>query len=235
MKSEVKAKWVLVATCLGSIVALLFAMQIDPAFSIAGKGPWGDFVNGITSPILLLSASILTYLTIREQIEANKMVNQRIEDEGKEKRNDALIGYINIQVNQIKSELSGLEYKKTSGDVYRGYKALYEYSKDFQQNWGNDGAQDRYILDRVYYHQSAYGLALNSALKIGEFNSEWKLARERHIDNILLAYTCDLSKFVRTILEKVPQKNHILSAIEKQSAAFDAYLHDPKVGNNRMV
>jgi hypothetical protein len=66
--------------------------NIDPSFSIhlfnleqLGKyGTVGDTIGGITSPVSQLLGSILIYLALKAQLDANKIIQNQVNEDNKQ-------------------------------------------------------------------------------------------------------------------------------------------------------
>ena len=77
------AKWTLI---LGAI--LIFILPFSVSFlnlEVLGEyGPVGDTIGGITSPVSQLLGSILIYLALKAQLDANTIIQNQVNEDNKQ-------------------------------------------------------------------------------------------------------------------------------------------------------
>lgn len=87
--------------------------------NFGSPGKIGDTIGGITAPISGLIGSILVYLALRAQIDANSLIQTQFEDQKKEDKYHKSYLYISNQVEFVRQEIDNILYNKirTKGKV----------------------------------------------------------------------------------------------------------------------
>lgn len=93
----------------------------------------GGTIGGVTSPFLGFFGSILVYLALKAQVDANKHVQKQFKKEKKDNKYRTKIDEINFRINTIKDEINNFTYlyveQEIAGGVYnfdyKGSQAVY--------------------------------------------------------------------------------------------------------------
>jgi hypothetical protein len=148
------------------MTAAVIVLSKVPYF--ANTGQIGDTIGGLTAPIINLAGAILVFMSFREQVEANRIQWEKIEDENrknksekiyngflqefKELRDDTLNLKITIYDSGYRIDESvGYQEKPPTTYTYYGEEALIEFMNGIEE-FAND---ERY----AFLHQAAYVIA----------------------------------------------------------------------------
>ena len=171
------AKWTLI---LGAI--LIFILPFSVSFlnlEVLGEyGPVGDTIGGITSPVSQLLGSILIYLALKAQLDANTIIQNQVNEDNKQ----SLIRHDLEQIhelysffqNNIKSFSYDKDFSGRSSLIFgkRAIKHFFQDIEDMNVNIHND--DDILKIDGV---REILGI-INSAKLILQKNKNSKLAKE---------------------------------------------------------
>ncbi|MEZ5047197.1 MAG: hypothetical protein R2831_09425 [Chitinophagaceae bacterium] len=92
-KIDITAKWVLIVGILLTLI-LPFMFYFLKINFLGELGPLGDAIGGITSPFSQIIGSILIYLALKSQLDANNITQNQIKDENIQK-------FVNRELEQI--------------------------------------------------------------------------------------------------------------------------------------
>ena len=137
------AKWTLI---LGAI--LIFILPFSVSFlnlEVLGEyGPVGDTIGGITSPVSQLLGSILIYLALKAQLDANTIIQNQVNEDNKQ----SLIRHDLEQIhelysffqNNIKSFSYDKDFSGRSSLIFgkRAIKHFFQDIEDMNVNIHND-------------------------------------------------------------------------------------------------
>lgn len=132
MKEIKWAKWLLVMGAVVVLIAPFILTQNFGLFSFSETGPIGDTIGGITSPITSLIGSLLVFLALKAQIDANELVRQQFEQQKTDDTQRKTSTYLTEQVNLIREDINefGFVYERIGNDLstivvpYKGASAF---------------------------------------------------------------------------------------------------------------
>ena len=107
--------------------------------------PIGDTIGGITSPIVGLIGSVLVYYALKEQITANKIILNQLENQKKEEIERKKIQHISYQIDAIKSDIDNFSTVKIiSNSMFSNQEQIVSVSgTDAIESFINKMAKDR--------------------------------------------------------------------------------------------
>lgn len=125
--------------------------------------PWGIFpvadvggtVGGVTAPFLGFFGSILVYLALKAQVDANNLVQEQFEVQREESRKNDRMGLFNYKMKTIKKEIdnftylyTNLEYKGGPRHIqYKGSQAVYYLLKNSKDSYFGKVERTPYQLE----------------------------------------------------------------------------------------
>ncbi len=109
-KSLKAAKWfLLIGVPLALLTPLLFTQKWGWA-DFSSTGSIGDTIGGITAPFMNLIGAILVYLALRAQVDANLMVQDQIDDQKEQSKNERESENLNKLYRTFKTGVDNFEY-----------------------------------------------------------------------------------------------------------------------------
>jgi hypothetical protein len=124
----------------------VFIFNLPPIFKsydLSNSSGIGDSIGGITAPIIGIISSILLYLALTKQIEAN--IDQKLKNES-----DLILSLF----NQLDLELNSLyfKFKENNVDVkFNGLEALDEFAKRFGLSWNMNHFREKFSSFKSFY------------------------------------------------------------------------------------
>lgn len=134
LKRATMLLWIGIPIC---ILAPIVFTQLN-IMSFNHTGEIGDTIGGITSPFINIMGSILVFLALRAQIDANLLIQEQIDNQERDKRLDIESKQLNQYYNNLKSSIDNFEYKnleiyseKTDQPIYKGSEAIFRLIEDY--------------------------------------------------------------------------------------------------------
>lgn len=141
-------RFIVILWTVGGLMVLTFPYILTrqglETFNFKETGQIGDTIGGITAPVCSLIGSILVFLALRAQIEANKIIQKQITDQKHDEANKKNVQFFFDQFKILREELDNFyEYTASFQDTIRltGRKAIASILKDI-------------IADNVNRHES---------------------------------------------------------------------------------
>lgn len=138
---------------LGIVLAICFPIvliKLSTFTWLSGKGDIGNAIGGITAPFVGLTGAILVYLSFEQQIEANKIQREALQNQILQEQLKSEYNMLEKHLAEIKDEFYKLRYRRSTkayqpghrrqGEIYKGEDALEAYSDDLSNN--GDGFSD---------------------------------------------------------------------------------------------
>ena len=118
MKTQKTAIILLLTGLVLIIVAPILITRSAGLISFENTGQIGDTIGGITAPISGLIGSVLVYLALKAQIEANEIIQNQIAEQKKDEKYRKLYLYVSDQVEFVRREINNVLYNstRTQGD-----------------------------------------------------------------------------------------------------------------------
>ena len=143
-------RWLLFLGIVLSICFPIILIKLLTFSWLSGKGDIGSAIGGITAPFVGLTGAILVYLSFEQQIEANKIQREALQNQIFREQLKSEYHMLEKHLAEIKDEFYKLRYRRSTqayqpghqrqGEVYKGEDALAAYSDDLT-NYG-DGFSD---------------------------------------------------------------------------------------------
>ncbi len=96
---------------------LVTQFSIWPYIDFTNTGPIGDTIGGITAPIINIFAAFLVYLAFKEQVKANDIQVQALDDERKLRKIDSAFNTTLTELNWCSNEYDQLEFGGVTGTM----------------------------------------------------------------------------------------------------------------------
>lgn len=127
MKININKKEAVVIACIGAAVIFVFPwLFVQPTFfpSFAGKGEIGDTIGGITAPFLSFFGSVLVYLALKSQIDANEEFKKQFKRQNYDQLFFRLMDKLNEKVKtfEINDGTRDLKSYESLGYLVKGLK-----------------------------------------------------------------------------------------------------------------
>lgn len=123
-----------------TLLFLPYVFTLDSGIiNFKGTGEIGDTIGGVTAPFLGFFGSILVYLALKAQIEANRQVQDQFKKQENEEQIRDKIQFHENRINLLKSEINSFYYsytttvsiKRSSQKYnYEGSQAIYKLLKN---------------------------------------------------------------------------------------------------------
>lgn len=154
----------LLALILGAILVLILPYFITREIGFidfSETGNIGDTIGGITSPIVGFVGAILVYYALLEQIKANRIIQDQLNDQKVDESQKRIVNYLNGQLDVVRTDINDYEFIEVGSitrneKVYLGgdglCKFLELYKKEKTEN------EEELFLD--VYHLEKFRLLL---------------------------------------------------------------------------
>ncbi len=114
------SKWVLGIGIISTFVLPAVAFMLDLPGDLLGKtGTLGDTIGGITSPILSLVGSVLLYIALTDQIEANNLLSVQIEEAKEDGKIQRELEHISELYRLFEKSIESFPYEEKQFDEMR--------------------------------------------------------------------------------------------------------------------
>jgi hypothetical protein len=100
----------------------------------SNTGQIGDTIGGLTAPFLNFFAAILIYKSFKEQVTANKIIQEEIRKSQKDKHYDSLLK----ESEKIEKDFHSFIFPIKGGENQNGFLLLYRFSDFFNQNYNKN-------------------------------------------------------------------------------------------------
>lgn len=218
------------------VAFLLFAVWLFTrpsfiqAFNLSDKGQIGDVIGGISTPFISLAGAILVFLSFKEQVTANRLQRDSLENEIKQNKIERTLSGFTAEFNSLKTDTSNLKFTHYDNG---GRLEQHTYWKE------HDGVLYAFHgIDAVEKYLRILPLAENEGIKcgvlydlqfiIGNFISLFHSVHENNIiskeekkdmlDKLLLFH---YTKF-RFVLAKIKHLNEKNERFKNQYSFFNA-------------
>ncbi|SEO20431.1 hypothetical protein SAMN05444671_0697 [Flavobacterium sp. CF108] len=140
----------------GALLVLVFPYLMTRKFGLidfSETGNIGDTIGGITSPIVGFVGAILVYYALLEQIKANKIIQDQLNDQKNDDRQKKIVNYLNGKLEVVRADINDFEFIEVgtftkSEKIYKGgdglSKFLELYKKEKTEN-------EEELLEDVYH------------------------------------------------------------------------------------
>lgn len=147
--SIVKTKIIALYIIAFSIAAVFLVYIGITVISFNGDKPLqpnviGDTLGGTLSPLIGLVSAVLIYITIGQQIEANRLIQEQFEVEKKVKFEETLFSEIMKDLDVIENEIESFSLL----DPIHGELKLNQYFGQFMENWISGHLLDIKMTDK---------------------------------------------------------------------------------------
>jgi hypothetical protein len=173
---------------IGSLVVLLLWIVVGASQNASTRGLTGDFLGGVASPFIGLVSAILVYLSFQQQIQANKIQMEALNQESK--RNN-----IRSTLNILRSEISGLRLENPGDDhkTYHGMQAFEKFVELIHQlDLGSLGNNEN-VADTIH------GVLLIMQKEIAGIGGLAEELVKEFVDEFYIFYTLKLAKSLNSI------------------------------------
>lgn len=176
-RDNIYAKWTLI---LGIILTLIlpFSIHLFNLEQLGKYGTVGDTIGGITSPVSQLLGSILIYLALKAQLDANKIIQNQVNEDNKQSLIRRDLEQIHELYSFFQNNIKSFGYEKeTKGkrEVVFGKRAIKSFFQDIEEmNINIHSDEDILKIDGVREILSI----INSAKLILQKNKNSKLENE---------------------------------------------------------
>lgn len=123
------SKWVLGIGIITTFVfpAIVFLFDL-PGDTLGLTGLLGDTIGGITSPVLSLVGSVLLYIALTDQIEANNLLSVQIEEAKQDSKIQRELEHISELYHLFERSIESFPYEDKQFDEAgrRGYATVYK-------------------------------------------------------------------------------------------------------------
>ncbi|RZL20274.1 MAG: hypothetical protein EOO89_00725 [Pedobacter sp.] len=145
-----RAKWLLIIGFLVILTSpiLLTIRAFTPEFDFSTTGQIGDTIGGITSPFLNLIASFLLFYALKSQVQANKLVQDQIEESKVEKTNNKEAENLNQLYKYLNDSINAFKFKSLPED----YLSNVEYLNIDTEFSGGGAFSEMFKQIRCHYH-----------------------------------------------------------------------------------
>lgn len=111
------------------LLFLPYVFTLDSGIiNFKGTGEIGDTIGGVTAPFLGFFGSILVYLALKAQIEANRQVQEQFKKQESEEQIRDKIQFHENRINLLKSEINSFYYSfTTTGGAFKNNSQKYNY------------------------------------------------------------------------------------------------------------
>lgn len=145
MKINISKKETILILAIGLIIIFVLPwLFIQPSIlpSFQGKGDIGATLNGITAPFLSVFGSVLVYLALKSQIDANEEFKNQFKKQNNDQPFFRLMDNLKVAVSQ---------YQKTDGGrEFKGYEALNKIVISF--NFHIKANYPDYLIDFLFHY-----------------------------------------------------------------------------------
>lgn len=130
------------------IVFIYFVTEprIFPRLDFSETGSIGDTIGGLSAPIIGILGSYLVYVSFQEQLKANKIQRQALDEEIKRNKEDKWYNQHQQKYDEIKNTLQNFQLTTATGDVFIGLKAI-----DYATELLSKGRFDLTIYSNLMY------------------------------------------------------------------------------------
>lgn len=97
-------------------------------FDFRNTGQIGDTIGGLTAPIVNLIGAILVYYALRAQIEANRIIQNQINDQKKDEVDRKKLTYIGEKVNMVRNDINEFTFTYTEETSSGGQKQKQKFN-----------------------------------------------------------------------------------------------------------
>jgi hypothetical protein len=103
---------------------------------LGGMGQSGDFLAGVAAPIITYMSAIIIYRSFREQVKANKIQFDALQEEIKSRKDDVRKEYYKGLLKTLRDEINVVSYMSPfNGErIFNGMQALEIFSVDYSKN-----------------------------------------------------------------------------------------------------
>ena len=155
-KMDVKAALIGVIAVIGIfIIPLLVTKCSIVSLEVEKPNEIGDTIGGILSPFIGLISAFLVYLTFREQIKANRIIQKQFDELQIEKLELVEFKFVKSEIKYLINELKNYEF-----NGFKGYLALHEVYEHLKKGENLNYSDCRDII--VY--PLKFSLSINHAL-----------------------------------------------------------------------
>jgi hypothetical protein len=225
----------------------LFAFTRPAIWSVwnfSQTGQIGDTIGGITAPIINIIGAILVYISFREQVRANKIQFDALNDEKSRTETEKAYDKHQYRLDEIKKSLSELEFivqyaKSVDRDgavtqpPHVSFKGLNAYD-EYVQRWESRKAKQK-IYGEIF---STYGVLLNiqyilsgvlDLAKRIEKNVRSDSDRDFLMENLILFYRINLKELTKRLIDCFDLPNDTGKQIIELNATMEEIDHKFKL------
>lgn len=149
-----KEKIWFVAIGIGILSLTIVFTQFSLFFSFENTGEIGDTIGGITAPFMSFFGSILVYLALKSQIDANTEFKRQFERQYEDQLFFRLFENLHSRINNNVSTSNS-----NSGEIIQGYNSLSFLVDEFKKHMENETrlfgrhllAKNPELIDFMYY------------------------------------------------------------------------------------
>ena len=132
---NIYAKWTLIIGIILTI-ALPFSIHLFNLEELGKYGTVGDTIGGITSPISQLFGSILIYLALKAQLEANTIIQNQVNEDNKQSLIRHDLEQIHVLYSFFQNNIKSFNYDKEfngGSNIIFGKRAIKHFFQDIEE------------------------------------------------------------------------------------------------------